>query len=208
MSTLSEDKSTEPYHHGNLRAALIDAAIAILKADGITKLSLRGVARRAGVSQTAPYRHFKDKAALLSAVAADGFRGLTKSMQTRAAGHTDPKDRLAQLGLGYVDFALSNSAVFRLMFGPEIPDKTADPELAETSGAAFATLATAISPEGDAEPDLGAIPDQAFAAWSFVHGLATLMIDGKIQPDLVQGDIDKPEELALRFGRFFDFSRP
>ena len=141
MFTLSTSKKNESaYHHGNLREALVDAAIEILEAEGVTKLSRRGVARRAGVSQTAPYRHFKDKAALLAAVAAYGFRGLAAAMREGAARQKDPRDRLAEIGQSYVRFALDNSAVFRLMFGPEIPEKSADPELCEAADEAFAAL--------------------------------------------------------------------
>lgn len=205
MSTSKENQSA--YHHGNLREALVEAAIGILEADGVTKLSLRGVARRAGVSQTAPYRHFKDKAALLAAVAAFGFRGLASAMREGAAHHEEPSDRLAAIGQSYVRFALENSAIFRLMFGPEIPEKSADPELCDAADEAFAVLADTAATSACTPASTGAAPDQAFAAWSFVHGLSTLLIDRQIKPEMVTENETDPIKLTQRFGRFFDFSR-
>lgn len=214
MSTSKQNKLDDAYHHGNLREALMTAATEILEEEGITKLSLRGVARRAGVSQTAPYRHFKDKSALLAAVAASGFRGLAQAMRDGAARQTSPSDQLAEIGQSYVRFAVANSAVFHLMFGPEITDKSSDPDLCEAADEAFAALAStaALSTgKSDSETHRGKIdgaPDQAFAAWSMVHGLATLLIDNQIKPEMVFGGESDPIELTRRFGRFFDFSRP
>lgn len=213
MSTSNRKKIEKPYHHGNLRIALLDAAADILAREGVTKLSLRGVARGAGVSQTAPYRHFKDKAALLAAVAARGFQGLANAMREGAAKHEEPRDRLAEIGRTYIRFALEHDAVFRLMFGPEIPDKSADAELRAAADDAFAALAsTAAGFNGEDttkfQGESDGAPDQAFTAWCFVHGLATLLIDQQIKPELISGATANPIELSQRFGRFFDFSRP
>ena len=211
MSTSKKDGA--PYHHGNLREALIASAVEILEEEGVTKLSLRGVARRSGVSQTAPYRHFKGKSGLLAAVAAQGFRGLAKAMREGATQHDDPSDKLAAIGQSYIRFALANSAVFRLMFGAEIPDKSTEPDLCEAADEAFAALAsTAAIFTGHEAPDRfngkqDGAPDQAFAAWSYVHGLANLLIDRQIKPEMVFGGESDPIELTKRFGRFFDFSR-
>ena len=213
MSTSEDKKTNDSYHHGNLREALLKAATEILEEEGVTKLSLRGVARRAGVSQTAPYRHFKDKAALLAAVAAQGFRSLAQAMHESAAQHENPSDRLAEIGRSYVKFAVANDAVFRLMFGPEIPDKAADEELCAAADATFAALATTVAGFAAEDPDqyqgksTGA-HDQAFSAWCLVHGLSTLLIDNQIRPEMVLGGSVDPVELTKRFGRFFDFSRP
>ena len=116
----------------------------LLDEQGINALSLRAVARGAGVSSAAPYRHFPDKASLLAAVAADGFRDLSRCMAEAAdaaAPSTPPADRFKALGLGYIRFGLDNPAVLRLMFGAEIECKDDYPELAETARNAFATLA-------------------------------------------------------------------
>ena len=189
------------YHHGNLRAALIDAATVILAEEGVTGLSLRGAARRAGVSQTAPYRHFRDKAALLAAVAAGGFGGLAQAMRRFADDGRSPQERLLGAGRGYLAFALQESALFRLMFGPEIPDKAAHPELRAAADEAFAVLLGAVS--GQTRGAGSDAADRALAAWSLVHGLATLLIDGQVRATGIAGpDAADPERLIRRLGRF------
>ena len=106
--------SKETYHHGNLRAALIQTAIKILELEGLNALSLRRIAREAGVSQAAPYSHFKDKQALLLAVCADGYEKFAARMRQEAGTATGP-DYIAGLGRGYIYFALENPALFELM---------------------------------------------------------------------------------------------
>jgi AcrR family transcriptional regulator len=116
------------YHHGNLPQALRDAALALINEAGADALTLRGAAKRAGVSQAAPYRHFRNKEALLAAVAEEGFRAMAEAMGRRAAPHrADPAGRLRALGRAYVEFATRHPAHFRVMFGrvpsiaPRIP---------------------------------------------------------------------------------------
>jgi AcrR family transcriptional regulator len=180
------------YHHGNLRAALIAAATAILKKDGVGGLTLRAVARGAGVSQTAPYRHFKNKSELLAALAGEGFEGLTAAMMAAMKDIEDPSARLRALGRGYVGYALANPAYLRLMFGPDIPDKSAHPELLAKADAAYAVLTGTMQAGRGARPDFD--PDlAALASWALVHGLANLLIDGQIKPEMLEGaelDID------------------
>src|SRR5688572_15237261 len=110
------------YHHGDLRRALLDAALEILEEGGSSALTLREVARRAGVSHAAPYRHFADKAALLSAVAEEGFRVVYEEMISRSAMCVDPVEKLNQVGVAYVLFAVEHPAHFRVMFGPDVVD--------------------------------------------------------------------------------------
>lgn len=175
---------TTSYHHGDLRRALVREATALLTEEGLGGLSLRAVARRAGVSQTAPYRHFNDKAALLASVAADGFRRFGDAMEEAAnAEASDPKQILAAMGRAYVLFALENPALFRLMFGPEIPDKSAHEELRTASIAAFTMLAESTK-KADADGP-GTIsdktdPSRIRANWSLAHGLAMLLLDGQL----------------------------
>ena len=198
MSTLNDKNgSGRPYHHGDLRPALLAAAGEILSEEGVTKLSLRGAARRAGVSQTAPYRHFRDKAALLAALAAGGFRELAEAMQRLAATSQSPQ-RLLATGQAYVAFALEKSALFRLMFGPEIADKASYPELRAASAEAFAVLTREVSRGRMSEAQAY---DRAVAAWSLVHGLATLLIDGQVRAEGADA-----ATLMRRFGRFLDVS--
>jgi AcrR family transcriptional regulator len=205
---MSTSESGTPYHHGNLRQALLDSAREILTEDGVTKLSLRGVARHAGVSQTAPYRHFKDKAALLAALATEGFRDLTQALTWQGAGREGSAARMAAMGRGYVGFATQNKAIFLLMFGPEIPDKGAYPELCAEADAAFAVLANTTA-DGTAKAGGAArgAPEAALAAWSLVHGLATLLNDGQIKPEMFGRASLDPSDLSNRLGRFLDFSK-
>lgn len=203
LSTYIGKKNTNrPYHHGDLRSALLSAASEILAQEGVTKLSLRGAARRAGVSQTAPYRHFRDKTALLAALAAGGFRDLAGSME-RLAGASERPRRLLATGQAYVAFALEKSALFRLMFGPEIADKASYPELRAASDEAFAVLTREVF---RVRPTETQVFDRAVAAWSLVHGLATLLIDGQIRVEATDPDAFDAATLIRRFGRFLDIS--
>src|ERR1700743_2586808 len=110
------DERGAPYHHGGLRDALIHAALEILESEGLAALSLRAVARRAGVSAAAPYHHFPDKQALLDAVAERGFDALTAAMTERMDRAGDDAARLDGKGIGAVAFAVANPALFGLMF--------------------------------------------------------------------------------------------
>src|ERR1700747_2060815 len=122
---------TTTYHHGHLRAALVSAALELLEERGETELSLRAVARRAGVSPAAPYRHYADREALASAVAAIGYRELAARL---GAAHPmpSPPDELASVAIAYVQFALERPALFRIMFG-EPCDRDSDERVAATA---------------------------------------------------------------------------
>ncbi|MEL7344460.1 MAG: TetR/AcrR family transcriptional regulator [Pseudomonadota bacterium] len=169
----------ETYHHGDLRAALINAAEKVLEEKGLEGFSLRAVAREVGVSHAAPAHHFKDASGLLMALATDGFRRFTSVMearQTRAA--TDPKSQMMASGHGYLDFALSHPALFRLMFGSErLKNHTED--LGEASEAAFDHLhRTVAALKGVETPDIADV----LGIWSIVHGFAELYISGRLYP--------------------------
>lgn len=173
MSTLEKT-----YHHGDLRHALLTAAIESLEAG--EPFSMRAVARRAGVSQTAPYRHFADRTALDSAVAVEGFKDLTAELaEVRAAAPetSSPVDVLGGLGVAYVGFALRRPAVFRLMFGNECDDADADRVLA--SQELRAVLDDTL---GQLFPDAD-LPDLSTGLWGTAHGLAFLHLDGKLRPE-------------------------
>ena len=203
MSTSERPNSGRgAYHHGNLREALLAAGRDILTEDGVTALGLRAVARRVGVSPTAVYRHFRDKEALLAAIAADGFRGLAAAMRAAAAETGDPRSRMAATGSAYVCYAVANSAVVRLMFGPEITDKSAHPDLRAAGEEAFGVLSGELAATGARD---AASPDAALAAWSLVHGLSTLLIDGQINAEKLGVKTLDPAELAGRVGRFLVF---
>lgn len=183
METSSGGARTKPYHHGDLRRALIDAALDLISGEGVRALSLREVARRAGVSHAAPYRHFADKEALLAAVAEEGFRALQAAMldrMQRAGG--DPLQRLQASGIGYVLFAVQHAAHFRVMFGTARSEQPPSATLAEAGSAAFAVLTEALEAgqqAGVVRPD--PVRDLALTAWSLVHGLAMLLVSGQLQ---------------------------
>ncbi|MBB5076318.1 TetR/AcrR family transcriptional regulator [Nonomuraea endophytica] len=174
-------QSSASYHHGDLRAACLRAARELLEEDGSAGLSLRAVARRAGVSPTAPYRHFPERDALVSAVAAQGYRELAGHL---AAAHPSPTtlDDLAAVALAYVRFALDHPALFRAMFA-----EPCDPNSEERVAATAAISEYVRGIVGKAFP--GADPDALWApVWALVHGLAFLHLDGKLDsstPDVV-----------------------
>ncbi|MFE3202341.1 TetR/AcrR family transcriptional regulator [Embleya sp. NPDC059237] len=169
------------YHHGDLRTACLRAARELLEENGSAALSLRAVARRAGVSTGAPYRHYADREALLSAVAAEGYRELAEHL---AAAHPSPAtpDELADVAVAYVRFALDRPAVFRVMFA-EPCDPTNQDRVDATAAIKdyVRGIARAAFPHGD--------PDAlSTMVWALVHGLAFLHLDGKLDastPDVV-----------------------
>jgi AcrR family transcriptional regulator len=169
-----------PYHHGNLRQALIDAAVELIDEQGVPALTLREVARRVGVTHAAPQRHFADRAALVAAVAEQGFRGLgTHVAAVRASARTSAQ-RLRALGVAYVEYALAHPAHLRVMFSPEVADKSRHPELSAAAQAVHAALVEQIADgqrQGSVAP--GDADELSFAAWSMVHGCAVLLIDGQ-----------------------------
>jgi AcrR family transcriptional regulator len=172
------------YHHGDLRAALVRAALELLEEEGATGLSLRAVARQAGVAASAPYRHYADRDALLSAVAAVGYRELAEQLAAKHPAPSTPDD-LAAVAVVYVQFALQRPALFRVMFG-EPCDRDSGERVAATA-AITAYLRTIV--EG-AFP--GADPETlSTAIWALVHGLAVLHLDGKL-------DGSKPSAVARR----------
>lgn len=171
-----------PYHHGDLRVALLEAAAAEIAESGVAGASLRRIAARAGVSHTAAGHHFGDKAGLLTALAADGHRRLAAAL-AHGGG-----DLLAQ-GLAYVRFAAQHPAHFEVMFHPDLLH-VEDPDLVAARQASFAPL---VSASGDTRP-------AAYAAWSFVHGVATLHATGNLPGDL--GDLEAAFTTLARGTRF------
>jgi AcrR family transcriptional regulator len=175
-------KSKSRYHHGDLRRALIDASLALIAEEGFGALTLREVARRAGVTHAAPYRHFADKEALLAAVAAEGFRAMAERMRVRMDAAEGPAGRLVASGVAYVLFAVQHPAHFRVMFGPHFthpPDFKRQEQEQGTS--AFDLLMTTIE-QGQRAGALreGEPRVLSLTAWSLVHGLASLLVDGQL----------------------------
>jgi AcrR family transcriptional regulator len=171
------------YHHGDLRAALLDEAAAMIAEGGAASVTMRALGERLGVSRAAPYRHFADKTALLVAVAAAGFDRLGDRLRTVDTGAARPSlDRLRRTGEEYVRFALENPAHYRLMYGKEALTRADLPALREAANDLFEQMVDVIR----AHQQSGAIKRQdpraqAYVAWSALHGLASLWIEGQIQ---------------------------
>lgn len=170
MSTSNE---SDRYHHGDLRRALVDAALELLAEGGTDALGLRELARRVGVSAAAPYRHFRDRQALIQAVAAAGFERFDAEV-CGAKDDVAPEEQFASMAEAYVHFALRNPRLYRLMFSSEL-GKFEDPELRRAADAAYASLAVAAAREDPTSPG-----EAAISAWAFVHGLSMLLLDGQL----------------------------
>lgn len=168
--------SRRGYHHGDARNALLAAAADLLEKVGAAGLSLRQVAEHAGLSRQAPYNHFENKEALLAELVRDGFDQLAKSL---AAGG-DPKSRnaLAFAGEAYIRRAQEAPALFRLMFSQELVDLARFPAAAQAGTAAFGMLQEIVA--GFAPADR--VGELSLAAWSLVHGYATLCIEVALEP--------------------------
>lgn len=159
-----------PYHHGNLRRVILDAALEDIAAHGAAALSLRALARRAGVSHAAPAHHFGDRTGLLTAVAAEGFALLADALEAaRASGS------FLDVGLAYVQFALAHPAHFAVMFEPALyrADDAAPARGRQRAAAALYASARTVAGAGSAEL-IG------LAGWSLVHGFATLWLSGAL----------------------------
>ena len=176
-SDLNSVKTDRGYHHGDLRAALLAAAGAVIGERGVDGFSLREAARRAGVSAAAPAHHFGDARGLLTALAAEAFRRFGDALEAADPG----RGRIAQiraLGTAYVRFALAEPATFDLMWRYALIDRN-DPAYREAAGRAFAQLDHVVRGESagvEGTADLEAAP--SIAAWSMVHGFARLAVDG------------------------------
>lgn len=187
-----------PYHHGDLRRALLDAALAAIAEEGPAALSLRALARRVGVSHAAPAHHFTDKAGLLTAVAAEGYNLL-------AAALREAEERTGsylEMGVAYVGFAVTHRPHFEVMFRPELyhaDDPAVVTARATTEQMLYGPVQGLI---GDAP---GADPLHAgVAAWSLVHGLATLYLNGNLPPQLG----DDPDRIACAIAAYLFRSLP
>ncbi len=165
------------YHHGNLRQELLEHAEKHLVEGGVADLSLRALAREIGVSQTAPYRHFRDKNALLAALATEGFSRLMVILKP-SGEEPDPVEGMFKLGMAYIHFAQTNPEIFRLMFGPVLLPRKQFSELFAAGRESFYHLQRIIERGAAkgifADDDIASL---AHTAWAGVHGVTTLILD-------------------------------
>jgi AcrR family transcriptional regulator len=190
VAKASRRPTGRPYHHGNLAAALVDAALALLDETQDWAFSLREVARRAGVSHNAPYKHFSEKRDLLAALAARGFETLAERTLASLQGVTGARAQLIACGRAFVAQGIANPALYRLMFSAALTSPEAGRPLIEKVAAAKAraifdaTLADAVRsgafPLSMANPRISAAV--SLAAWSLLHGLTMLAIDDFVGP--------------------------
>jgi AcrR family transcriptional regulator len=181
LASYGDRVTGRPYHHGDLRRALLVAAVSGIEESGPAAFSLRDLARRAGVSHAAPAHHFGDKAGLLTALAIEGYQGLADAL----AAARERTGELLEIGVAYVRFAVEHRAHFEVMFRPDLYHRE-DPKLRAARDRAGESLRAGLSalsrpPGGErAEP----IGRTGVAAWSIVHGFAALWVSGVLPPDL------------------------
>ncbi len=191
---------SRPYHHGDLWRALVQTGVEILHEEGIHALTLRAVARRAGVSHAAPYRHFADKDALLSAIAEDGYHRLIAGLEdVLSHDYDDANTMLQQAGRRYVHFILENPDHVRVMFSGLLGDYEKYPGLENAANRSFTLLVELIT---HCQHIGGLMPgdpaQQGLAAWAMVHGLATLLMENCFPPSMKeQLDIDQMTDYCV-----------
>lgn len=177
---MTTDRASKKYHHGDLRDALIAAALNMLEQGGPGALTLRGLARTVGVSPMAPYHHFSDRADLLAAVAAAGFDRLQQRKRAVHDAGESPRDALITGAQSYVEFMLSHPNLYRLMKGPDLADRQHHPDLQRAAAAPAALLLASISLLLADRRDAVAPQDAAQMLWGLAHGIGTLAIDSQI----------------------------
>ena len=199
---------SRPYHHGDLSRALVDAARKILETEGPSALSLRAVAREAGVSPAAPYHHFKDKNELLEAVAHEGWVALDEALSRARASTENPRTRMTNLGVAYVCFARDNPALYRVMYDRS-RDKDALPDQLKDDGA-YCQVRNTL-----AEHAHGQVPEidlelATIAAWCAGHGLAEMIGFKQFAPlkDVLGGEEAFLRAVFEHLGMFAKFSVP
>lgn len=186
----SARKPRRSYHHGNLRRALIDEALATIRAEGVDALTLREIGARVGVSRTALYRHFADKRALLTAVATEGFRILRERLASAWEDGGRGDAAFTSMGIAYVRFAVDNPSHYRVLFGGFVDRETRDAELTAEAEGAFQVLVDALAAL-QREGVMRGTDDTLLMArhvWALVHGIAMLGIVGQLpEPGAVDG---------------------
>ena len=160
------------YHHGNLKQELIDCACRLCERDGYTKLSIRSLAKESGVSQTAPYRHFKTKEALYASVATEGFKKLSKAFSIDVSKKITKK-HLVEIGCKYIEFGLKNANTYDLMFGTAVGNFADYPELLKSANSSYENLRLSFSKLANDSDEV--IDFKCITLWSMVHGLVGIL---------------------------------
>lgn len=175
---MENNTNLKNYHHGDLKKTLLLTSIQILKEEGYRSLSLRYVAKKAGVSQTAPYRHFKDLESLLVCIAIDGFSQLKKQLeQIRERYQNLPLLQFRESGIAYIEFALENPDLFQIMYGNQIQDHSKYTDLIQSEKLTFQTLVKIIKEcQNSKLIRILNAEKAALSAWTMVHGIAMLII--------------------------------
>jgi AcrR family transcriptional regulator len=191
-------QSRPSYHHGDLRAAVLDASLALIESEGIGAVSLRRVARIAGVSPGAPYHHFADRAELLGTLATRGFESLTERLVAAQAGAPDPTVALRAMLDAYLQFASDQPAYFRLMFRPELSQS--DKPTADTKAAGHAALEALADAVANYLREWS-LPDTltyslTMLCWGVGHGLASLQLDGQLDKNIEEFGADASRLIA------------
>jgi len=206
VKSTSSTAKTAGYHHGNLRITLIQSAIDIIHERGIQKLSIRDVAKRIGVSHTAPYRHFKNKKSLLTAIAIDGFNQLSNSIDhsNKPKSYGDEVEiYLYDFGRAYIRFAIENVELYKIMFGDLIENKTNDPALFQAYDAPFQTLIQYVKAlQKKRDIDHAEAEITVLAGWSMLHGYSLFLIDNRRNHE-----VGSPQQIELILNRFLNVCR-
>ncbi len=183
------NKNKQNYHHGDLRTALINATVEMINQQGVDSITMRSLSEWVGVSRTAAYRHFNDKAALLTATAIEGFRQFSEALRVaRLDESQDEISRFQMMGQAYIKFAMENAAYYRLMFGDTVIQD--NEKLRAACDDAFRELLMIIELLQEVKAICCDDPkNQAIYIWSLMHGLSSLVIDNKLQADVELNDL-------------------
>ena len=193
---MTREKTKAPYHHGDLKNTLVDVALAHIARSGVSSLSLREVARDAGVSHSAAYRHFTNKEDLLVAIAEQGFQQLGESLGAAARTHAgDPAGALQAAGVAYVEFAVSHPEHLQIMFGGSIADANDYPSLVAATDETYGALSQTVA-QASKSGQLRSGDDKmiALTCWATMHGLSQLIAGGQVRLDAGGAS---PRNLAL-----------
>ena len=177
------------YHHGNLKEELVESGMQILREEGISALTLRSTARKAGVSHSAPYAHFIDKQALLAAISTRGFRDLYQRLDEVINAYANsPESLLLETGWAYAQFALAEPALFKLMFSGMLEDEHSHPEFMAAARVTYQKLVEVVAIcQSAGLLRTGPSDHGAVAIWSMVHGFISLFLERQLPGQAIEG---------------------